>query len=105
MANDVRTTRARFFHFGDWLVDREACLLTHDTAQKPVPVEPRAMDVLVTLCTHAGEILSVDALLHLCWDGVVVGENQVHKAIAQLRRILGDSAGNARYIENIRKRG
>lgn len=105
MTNDARLTRARFFHFGDWLIDREACLLTHDTIQKPVPVEPRAMDVLVTLCTHAGEVMSVDALLHLCWEGVVVGENQVHKAIAQLRRILGDNAGNARYIENIRKRG
>src|SRR5262249_38293976 len=41
----------------------------------------------------------------LCWDGTVVGENQVHKAIARLRRILGDSASAARYIENIRKRG
>jgi DNA-binding winged helix-turn-helix (wHTH) protein/tetratricopeptide (TPR) repeat protein/energy-coupling factor transporter ATP-binding protein EcfA2 len=105
MTIDGSMRRARFFHFGDWLVDRETCLLTHDTAQEPVPVEPRAMEVLVALCTHAGEILSADALLHLCWDGVIVGENQVHKAIAQLRRILGDSAGNARYIENIRKRG
>jgi DNA-binding winged helix-turn-helix (wHTH) protein/tetratricopeptide (TPR) repeat protein len=105
MTNDVALTRAKFFHFGDWLVDCEACLLRHDTAQKPVPVEPRAMDVLVVLCTRAGEVLSVDELLHRCWNGVIVGENQVHKAIAQLRRILGDSAGNARYIENIRKRG
>jgi tetratricopeptide (TPR) repeat protein len=70
-----------------------------------MPVEPRVMDVLVALCTHAGDVLSADDLLHLCWDRSVVGENQVHKAIAQLRRILGDSASNPRYIENIRKRG
>jgi len=97
--------RAKIFQFGDWLVDSETCTLMHDAAPKPVPVEPRAMDVLVALCRHAGDVLSAGELLRLCWDGVIVGENQVHKAIAQLRRILGDSAGSARYIENIRKRG
>jgi DNA-binding winged helix-turn-helix (wHTH) protein/tetratricopeptide (TPR) repeat protein len=98
-------TRAKIFQFGDWLVDSETCTLKHDAAPKAVTVEPRAMDVLVALCRHSGDVLSADELLRLCWDGVVVGENQVHKAIAQLRRILGDSAGSARYIENIRKRG
>jgi len=97
--------QAKIFQLGDWLVDSESCTLTHDAAPKPVPVEPRAMDVLVALCRQAGDVLSADELLRLCWDGVIVGENQVHKAIAQLRRILGDSAGSARYIENIRKRG
>ena len=63
------------------------------------------MDVLVALCRHAGAVLSADDLLHLCWQGLIVGENQVHKAIAQLRRVLGDTAANPRYIENIRKRG
>lgn len=97
--------RAKIFQLGDWLVDSETCTLTHQTAGVPVPVEPRAMDVLVALCRHAGEVLSAADLLRLCWDGTVVGENQVHKAIAQLRRILSDTPGDARYIENIRKRG
>nr|WP_281384625.1 winged helix-turn-helix domain-containing protein [Nitrospirillum iridis] len=70
-----------------------------------IKAEPRAMDVLVTLCDRAGEILSADELLRLCWDGVSVGENQVHKAITQLRKLLGDTAAGARYIENIRSRG
>jgi DNA-binding winged helix-turn-helix (wHTH) protein/tetratricopeptide (TPR) repeat protein/archaellum biogenesis ATPase FlaH len=97
--------QAKIFQLGDWLVDSETCTLTHDAAPKAVPVEPRAMDVLVALCRQAGDVVSADELLRLCWDGVIVGENQVHKAIAQLRRILGDRAGSARYIENIRKRG
>lgn len=97
--------RARQFHFGEWLVDSQACTVRHDADTASVAVEPRAMDVLIALCTASGEILSTDELLRLCWDGIVVGENQVHKAIAQLRRVLRDSAGDARYIENIRKRG
>jgi DNA-binding winged helix-turn-helix (wHTH) protein/tetratricopeptide (TPR) repeat protein len=97
--------RAKIFQLGDWLVDSETCTLTHRAVSERVAVEPRAMDVLVALCVHPGEVLSAADLLHLCWDGAVVGDNQVHKAIAQLRRILGDSASDARYIENIRKRG
>lgn len=105
LASDTPVARAKIFHLGDWLVDSETCTLTRDGGHKPVAVEPRAMDVLVTLCAHAGDVVSADDLLRLCWDRVIVGENQVHKAIAQLRRILGDTANNARYIENIRKRG
>jgi DNA-binding winged helix-turn-helix (wHTH) protein/tetratricopeptide (TPR) repeat protein len=96
---------AKIFHLGEWRVDSESCALTHDSVAKPVPIEPRAMDVLVALCNHAGAVLSAGELLRMCWQGVIVGENQVHKAITQLRRVLGDTAANARYIENIRKRG
>ncbi|MQP64567.1 AAA family ATPase [Niveispirillum sp. SYP-B3756] len=97
--------RIRFFHFGEWQVDASSCTLTHHQRQQPVKVEPRAMDVLVALCSQAGEILSAEDLLRSCWDGLAVGDNQVHKAIAQLRRLLGDDPGQVRYIENIRKRG
>nr|WP_323137526.1 winged helix-turn-helix domain-containing protein [Dyella subtropica] len=63
------------------------------------------MDVLVALCGQAGQPLSADELLKRCWGSVIVGENQVHKAITQLRRALGDSASQPSYIENVRKRG
>ncbi|MDZ5650297.1 winged helix-turn-helix domain-containing protein [Nitrospirillum sp. BR 11828] len=93
------------FHFGEWLVDAQACTVRHEQTAQTLKVEPRAMDVLLALCGRAGQIVSADDLLHLCWDGLAVGENQVHKAITQLRKLLGDTAGDPRYIENIRKRG
>ncbi|MDG5496525.1 winged helix-turn-helix domain-containing protein [Niveispirillum sp. BGYR6] len=97
--------RIRFFHFGEWQVDASSCTLIHHQRQQPVKVEPRAMDVLVALCSRPGEIFSAEDLLRSCWDGLAVGDNQVHKAIAQLRKLLGDDPGQVRYIENIRKRG
>jgi eukaryotic-like serine/threonine-protein kinase len=93
------------FQFGDWQVSTQSCTLRHVEEAAETQIEPRAMDVLSTLCLNAGKILSAEDLLHLCWDGIVVGENQVHKVIAQLRRALRDSATAPRYIENIRKRG
>jgi len=93
------------FKFGDWQVDVKMCRIRHVAETTEAQIEPRAMDVLSALCHRAGTILSADDLLHLCWDGLVVGENQVHKAIAQLRRALRDSSTEPVYIENIRKRG
>ncbi len=93
------------FQFGHWQVETRTCSLRHVHDGSETQVEPRAMDVLSVLCHRAGNILSADDLLHLCWDGLVVGENQVHKAITQLRRALRDSVTQPTYIENIRKRG
>lgn len=93
------------FQFGNWQVETRTCSLRHIQDGSETQVEPRAMDVLSVLCHRAGNILSADDLLHLCWDGLVVGENQVHKAITQLRRALRDSVTRPTYIENIRKRG
>jgi len=63
------------------------------------------MDVLVTLCNRAGEVVSTEDILMACWGATISGDNPVHKTIAQLRRVLDDSAVDPRYIETIRKRG
>lgn len=91
------------FRFGDWRVWPRSNRIERDGATRQM--EPRLMQVLCALCGHAGQVLSTDDLLRLCWGTTVYGDGPVHKAIAQLRRALGDRAGQARYIETIRKRG
>lgn len=68
-------------------------------------LEPRIMEVLVALAERAGEVLSAEQLLIEVWRGTFYGDNPVHRAIAQLRRQLGDDPKNPEYIETIRKRG
>lgn len=63
------------------------------------------MDVLLALCNARGAIVSTDELLAQCWGSTEYGDSPVHKNIAQLRRILGDSASAPHYIETIRMRG
>lgn len=96
---------AKLFQFGDWTVLPRRCLIENKVDGRSLKLEPRVMNVLVALCARPGEVLSLADLLRQCWEGVTVGENQVHKAISQLRRTLGDDQGEARYIENVRKRG
>jgi len=93
----------RGFRFGDWQVDVGGNSLSHGDAR--ATLEPRAMDVLRYLCRHPGAVIPAEELLQTCWGTAELGDNPVHKAIAQLRRALGDSSTEPRYIETVRKRG
>jgi len=90
------------FFFGEWQVNPSANSLLLGKQVKQL--EPKAMDVLLFLCQNAGEVVSSDEIVSHCWPGVDTGDNPLHKIINQLRRALGDSATESRYIETIRKR-
>ena len=91
------------FQFGDWLVDPESHTIEAEGDKRQM--EPRTMAVLVALCTARGTLLSSDELLTKCWGSTLSGDSPLHKNIAQLRRLLGDSASAPRYIETVRMRG
>src|SRR6476620_5418244 len=50
--------------------------------------EPRVIQVLVALADAQGRVLSRDDLLRLCWDGRIVGDDAINRAIAEVRRIV-----------------
>lgn len=91
------------FFFGDWQVEPAANTLRRGKLLQQL--EPKAMDVLVLLCKHSGEVLSSDDIVSQCWPDTDTGDNPLHKTINQLRRALGDTATRSSYIETIRKRG
>lgn len=68
-------------------------------------LEPKVMDVLVFLVSQAGEVVERDAIATKVWGGRYVSDDPLSRCIADLRRILGDSARESSYIETIHKRG
>ena len=68
-------------------------------------LEPRVMRVLVALGGAEGAVLSRNDLIEHCWDGVIVGDNAINRAIAQLRHVLDDLGGGAVQLETITKVG
>lgn len=91
------------FLLGDWSVDPATHSLSRGEERRQI--EPRAMQVLQVLSLQPGAVLSAEQLLQQCWPEAPLGDNPVHKTVAQLRRALDDSATEPRYIETIRKRG
>lgn len=48
-------------------------------------VEPRVLEVLIVLWEHAGQSVSRDRLVDLCWGGRVVSDDAVNRIIAKVR--------------------
>lgn len=76
-------------------------LLTADN--KVAGLRKQALDVLLVLGAHAGEVVSRDELMRLVWPDVVVGEGSLAQAIVDIRRVLGDS--EHRMVRNVARRG
>jgi len=91
------------YRFGDVCVD--IARLAVSRAGTPVPLEPKAFDVLRLLIEHRDRLVAKDELLDAVWRDTFVTPNVLTRAIAQLRKALGDDAQEARYIETVTKRG
>ena len=93
----------RGFTLGAWRIEPLAGCF-----KKPghtVHVEPKVMDVLLCLVRADGETVTRQQLLEQVWQGVVVGEEVLTRAISELRSLLGDTAREKSYVRTIPKRG
>jgi Tol biopolymer transport system component/DNA-binding winged helix-turn-helix (wHTH) protein len=70
-----------------------------------VSLEPKAMDVLLYLLAHRDRLVTKDELLDAVWKDTFVTPNALTRAVAQVRKALGDDAHEARVIETVSKRG
>ncbi|WFL77656.1 winged helix-turn-helix domain-containing protein [Altererythrobacter arenosus] len=69
-----------------------------------VSVEPRVMQVLLALYDADGKVLNREDLLEQCWAGVVVGDDAINRAIAELRRAVRETNADL-AIETISRVG
>ena len=91
------------FRIGEWQVWPEEGRIAGPDG--PQHIEPKVMDVLVCLANRAGRVVPRETLLAEVWEGRAVSDEPLSRCIAELRRHLGDSRGQSRYIETIPKRG
>ena len=91
------------YRFGDVLFDRGAFRLFR--GGEAVHVEPKVLEVLAHLIDHRGRLVEKRALLAAVWGGTAVSEGALTRAVAQLRKAIGDDAREARYLETVPTRG
>ncbi len=94
---------AELYEFGDVTVDLRRVEVRR--AGQVVPLEPKAFDVLRHLIANRDRLVTKDELLEVAWTATFVTPNVLTRAIAQLRKALGDNAFEARYIETVARRG
>ncbi len=91
------------FRIADWLVERNLNRLSRDG--RSVQVEPKAMEVLVHLAEHPGEVLSRASIVKAVWSETHVCDEVLTYCIFELRKALEDNAKHPRIIETIPRRG
>ncbi|MEQ8294733.1 MAG: winged helix-turn-helix domain-containing protein [Roseovarius sp.] len=70
-----------------------------------VPLGSRAMDVLICLVTHAGEIRTQAQIVAQVWPDTHVEEANLRVHVSGLRKALGDNRANPGFITNVPGRG
>lgn len=91
------------FQLGEWTIDESTNELVREG--KRHRLESRAMKVLVYLHQHQGQVVSKDDLVEFVWQLRAVSDHSITVVISDLRRALGDSARQPRFIETISKKG
>lgn len=91
------------FTFGPFLLDLESRALLRNGER--LPLAGRTLDTLAVLLQNRGRLLDKDELLSLIWPGMVVDEANLSQSIFTLRKVLGDSRKDPRYIATIAGRG
>ena len=92
------------FEIHDWTLRVDDNMLCRP--EREVYLEPRLVNLLRFLASHAGTVFCRDALINEVWAGAEVTDQVVTQSIFELRKILKDGRNDAAdYIVTVPKRG
>lgn len=93
----------RFYEFGPFRVDPARQLLLR--GGEPVPLTAKAFETLVVLVHHSERTVPKDELMKVLWPDTFVEEANLTQHISMLRKALGESPQDHRYIVTVPGRG
>jgi len=91
------------YEFGAFLLDPDERLLLRNG--QPVPLTPKAFDLLVYLVQRQGKLVQKVALMAALWPDTSVEEANLAFQISALRKALGDGAEGEALIQTVPTRG
>lgn len=91
------------YEFGSFQLNPPERLLLCDG--QPIPMTPKAFDLLVVLVERGGHLVEKEELLKAVWRGSIVEEGNLSVTVSFLRKALNDDRGLHKYIETVSGRG
>ena len=88
--------------FGEFRLDGRARLLLKDGI--PVPLTPKALEVLLHLVRNSGRAVSREELLDKVWPDTVVTDASLTQAVFLVRKALGETEAS-RFVETVPRAG
>jgi predicted ATPase/DNA-binding winged helix-turn-helix (wHTH) protein len=103
MAGTEASSSGEVISFGPFRLSPAERLL--EKAGAPVNLRGFALDILITLVSRPGKLVTKKELFDQFWAGTTVGEATLRVHVSALRRALSDGQEGARYVTNIPGRG
>jgi len=91
------------YRFDEFMVDPETWRLSRDGRE--IHLEPVVLKLLIYLIENRGRLVTRQELMDTVWGDTVISESALTKAVARLRKALGDDSASHRYLETVRSRG
>src|SRR5215471_8602468 len=91
------------YEFGPFRVDAQREVVLR--AGEPVPLTPKTFQILLVLVRHDQAIVTKDDLMKAVWPDTFVEESNLSRNIFMLRKALGESPQDHRYILTVPGRG
>ena len=91
------------FRIGDWeVLPGQGVMRKGEHEERP---EPMVFEVLISLASRDGELVSREELIDEIWDGRPTSDEPINRCLSQLRGHLGDRERPYKYIETLTRRG
>lgn len=74
-------------------------------AGQPVPLIAKAFDLLLALVEHCDRVVDKNELMTLLWPDTIVEESNLTQNVFVLRKALGETPNDHRYIVTVPRRG
>jgi len=92
------------FAFAGFSLDRRQRLLFGPDG-KAVPLSARAFDTLLYLVERPNQLIDKQMLIKAVWPNVIVEENNLSQCISVVRRALGETPDEHRFVVTVPGRG
>lgn len=97
--------RPACYEFAGYRLDAHRRRLVSIAENQPVALPPRVFETLLYLVEHPGEIVAKAVLLDAIWPDELAEENSLSQNISILRRSLGESPAEHRFVVTVPGRG
>ena len=91
------------FSFDPWTLDADRRVLLRGA--DPVPLSPKAFDLLRLLAEHHERAFSKAELHQHLWPNTFVSDGSLTILVAEIRQVLQDDAEQPRFIRTVRRFG
>ena len=72
---------------------------------EPIPLTSKCFDILLVLLEHRDEVVVKEELMELVWPDTAVEEGNLNRHVSTIRKLLGESPHDHRYIVTVPGRG